>query len=303
MIFMISKLAIIIINYNLKNDTKECINSFLTAGADLSQIILVDNGSSDDSVQFLQYEFGPKLKIIEAGEVRGYAHGLNLGIRLAADCGFEWMLLMSNDTIVDKDFLVEFERAVTHYPDYLILGPMILYWSLPDQIWFLGNHLLKGTMIAVDPYRMKKGEEINRNLFEVDFLNGCSMLVHRSVFERIGSLNASYFMYSEEVDFLWKARKAGIRMAAVPTSRMWHKISATMASDKPGSRYLKIRNQIWIYRLYGSIWQAAFMFFYTFFRTLAIGLTDLIKGQFNLLAPLIRGFIHGWFGRIPEYSF
>ena len=97
---MIQNLAIIIINRDLKNDTADCVDSMLTAGADLKQIVVVDNGSKDGSIAFLSAKYGDNLNQIEAKENFGYPYGLNLGIKFFMDKGAKWFLLMNNDVIV-----------------------------------------------------------------------------------------------------------------------------------------------------------------------------------------------------------
>ncbi len=292
---------VVIVNYNLKEDTEQCIRSYLQAGAALSQIIVVDNGSSDDSALYLRSTFGDQLNIVRTEEVRGNAHGLNLGIRAAEMLHFDWVILMNNDTYVDPQYLIEMETAINKFPEFHIFGPMILYASQPEKIWFMGQHLIPGTLLTYDPYRMKTANDSFPDVMEMDFLNGCSLLVHRSVFEKIGLFDLSLFMYGEEVDFLLRSRGAGFRMAAVPKARMWHKVSATMNQDKPGTRFLRVRNQIWIYRHHGNQWQVFLMLFFTFFRIIFMSLRDILAGQVSLLKPTWNGFGEGWFRKIPSF--
>ncbi len=295
------KLIVVIVNYNLKEDTEQSIRSFLQAGAALPQIIVVDNGSSDNSASSLRSTFGDELNLIRTEEIRGNAHGLNLGIRAAETLNFDWVLLMNNDTYVDPQFLIEMETAINRFPEFDIFGPMILYASQPEKIWFMGQHLIPGTLLTYDPYRMKTANDSFPDVMEMDFLNGCSLLVHRCVFEKIGLFNSSLFMYGEEVDFLLRSRGAGFRMAAVPKARMWHKVSATMNQDKPGTRFLRVRNQIWIYRHNGNNWQILLMVFFTFFRIIFMSLRDILSGQLSLLKPSWKGFSDGWFRKIPSF--
>ena len=139
---MFSDLGIVIVNLDLKEITRACIHSLLISGADLRQIILVDNGSQDNSVEFLREQFGPDMSIVQVEKNLGYAHGLNLGIPMALQNGAKWLLLMNNDVEVAEDFFSELEKA-THSP-FAIISPLILYYDLPNQIWY-GGDLLKAT--------------------------------------------------------------------------------------------------------------------------------------------------------------
>jgi len=292
---------IIIVNFNLKVDTALCVESFLKSGASFNQIIVVDNGSSDDSVPFLRDRFGNELVILEVEGVYGYAHGLNLGSQLALSRGATWLLLMSNDTVVAPDFLHEFEEAAHQTSNVLMFSPLILYYDLPDTIWFLGNYLIAGTLITRDPFHNQKKLPAYPRSLPTDFINGCSMLIHKDVFERIGFFDSAFFMYFEEVDYCWRARKAGIKFNAAPRAQMWHKVSVTMNQDRPGTRFLRIRNQIWVYRRYSLIWQLPIMFLFSLLRGLGLGIQDIFQMQFSLISPLIRGFWEGWTHKLPSF--
>jgi GT2 family glycosyltransferase len=295
------ELAIIIVNFNLKIDTGSCIRSFLESGAVLDQILIMDNRSTDGSLEYLQAEFGPALNITVTQENRGYAYGLNEGIKwLSANRSqAEWYLLMNNDTLVDKAFLREFKKA-TEKTAFDLLGPLILYYDTPERIWYLGDRIVPGTLITTNPFRGKRGRDIQEVLsaevLPVDMLNGCSMLVNKKVFEKIGLFEEHNGMYAEEVDFVWRARLAKFQLAAVPAARMWHKISASAKKQKGQTRYQRIRNQIFFYRRYSRLFQLPLMFFFSLSRCIGIGISDCIKKQPDLIRPLIRGWVDGWFG-------
>jgi len=75
-----------------------------------------------------------------------------------------------------------------------------------------------------------------------------------------------------------------------------------MDQDKPGTRFLRIRNQIWIYRRFGKWWQIIFLFFFTIIRLLIMGIKDILSRQKNLVFPILRGFLEGWFQKIPSFT-
>ena len=290
------ELTIVIINHNLKNDTAECIDSFVGAGASLEQILLVDNASDDGSVKFLQEKFGQQLGIIACPENLGYAYGLNQGIKKGLERDAKWFLLMNNDTIVAPDFLTELRKATQVGTEYALFGPMIYYYSIPDRIWFLGDRLIPGTLISTRLYRGKEGIKDLPFLVPVDFTHGCGMLVKRDVFETVGLFDDWSIIYGEEVDFIWRARLANFRAAGVPSAKMWHKISAFMKGQPPNMRYLRIRNQIRFYRHYSRGLQIPIMFLFTSVKTVIMSTSDLLKWQTLLFKPTIKGWSDGWFG-------
>jgi len=293
---MNNRIAVIIVNLNLKDDTTECINSLLDAGSNIKDIFVIDNGSIDDSISYLRSRFGALLNIIEVGYNRGYAHGLNIGIKIALDQKYDWMLLLNNDTIVAKDFFINIDSAISIAPGFSLFGPMILYYDNPNIIWYLGERVIPGTLITRNHYR---GKSINQNwqpLIPVDFIHGAGMLVKKEVFINTGYLNDISLIYGEEIEFCWKAKLSGFKAAAIPNAKMWHKISRFMSCQKPKTRYLRIRNQIRFYRTYSHGIQRIIMFFFTLCRCIYFYFLDIYKGNFDLLFPTTKGWIDGWRG-------
>jgi GT2 family glycosyltransferase len=124
---MFTDLTIILVNWNLKDDTIECIESLLSAGATHSQIIVVDNGSTDDSIAALRNYFQKSIFIIETNRNLGYAAGVNVGIKYALSKNSKWLLLLNNDTIVAASFLNEMHKMIKNNQEYTILSPISFY--------------------------------------------------------------------------------------------------------------------------------------------------------------------------------
>jgi GT2 family glycosyltransferase len=288
------KITIIIINYNKVHDTIECVESLIKAGADLSQIIIVDNGSRDNSTKILRDKYGLSIHIICLKENKGYPSGLNQGIPAAIELGAEWLLLMNNDVIVDSNFLLELNKAIENQPDVKLIGPTILYYDHPSIIWYIGYRIIPGTMIGISSYRGKEYNDQIPKYIPIDVMHGCTMMVNRDVFQEIGLFDDTNLIYGDDADFSWRARKAGFRMIAATRAKMWHKISLTMGKDKPNTRYLRTRNTIAFYKKYSSGITKYIMFAFTFSQFIIRILKDIFKGHLNLITPSVKGFINGW---------
>ena len=285
---------VVIVNWNSKADTLECVQSLQSAGAALDQITVVDNGSSDDSITALQAEFGPELRQVEVGSNSGFAAGTNVGIRLALAENREWLLLINNDTIVHPDFLTQLAAVRDHGFD--VLAPLIYYYDRPDRIWYLADKARFAGLMTVNPFEGRTLAELDLPPapFPIEFVCGTAMLVRAQVFEKVGLFDESLFMYAEEVDFTLRARQAGYKFAAEPRAIMWHRVSASANRVKAQTRYLRIRNQIWIYRRHSQGLITWTLFVLTSARTLFIAIADLIDGRLNLIIPSGRGWLHGW---------
>jgi GT2 family glycosyltransferase len=291
---MLPSLYAIIVNWNLPDDTSACVESVLVSGVPAGQVIVVDNGSTDDSVQIIKTRFGSAVTLVASQTNLGFAGGNNIGIQRALAGGAAWVLLLNNDTVVDANSLVELERAADSDDRLGIVAPMILYYSDPERIWYLGDRLLPGLPLSVSIARGVRDRGQFPALLLMDFVSGCGMLVKREVFEKVGDLDTRFFMYGEDADFCWRTRSAGFRLACAPRARMWHKVSLSASRDKPTARYMRTRNQVRFYRMYSRAWQIPVVWAFTTLRMMQLVSSDVMHGDANLVRPLIRGWSDGW---------
>ena len=292
---MLDRLFCVVVNWNLREDTLECVRSVLAAGIAPERVVVVDNGSSDGSVAALHERFGPGLPVLEAGSNLGFAGGSNLGIRFALEQGARRVFLLNNDTIVAPHLFGELERADAS-GRFGIVAPLILDYYRPDRISYLGDRRLAATLITRSLARGQQAHLLRLPpLAEVDFVSGCAMLVRRAVLEQVGLLDTTFFMYGEDVDFCHRARAAGVRLAVATRARIWHKVSASSHGDTSGRRYLRVRNQIRFYRLSAEARQLPLLVAFTLARAMRLAAADLVHGQAKLLEPTARGWRDGWF--------
>ncbi len=292
---MFSDLVIVIVNWNLKQDTLDCIESLIKAGASIAQITVVDNGSTDGSISALRNLYNERINIIDAKVNLGYAAGANLGIKYGLDQGYRWILLLNNDTLVAANFMEAMESASLASGEFGIIGPMILYHNDPSIIWSLGDRFIGNSLLTIHYYKNRKLNPGLPKVIPVDVVNGCAMMINRSVFEKVGSLDASLFMYGEEVDFCWRARRAGFKFAVYPDAQVWHKISKSSIDNRFFPKYLSVRNQITLYRRYARAPQLSFLLIYSLLRQIGLAAAYLFSGQRGLIVPMARGWYEGWF--------
>jgi GT2 family glycosyltransferase len=293
----ISSVFAVVLNWNLAPDTAACIKSLEGAGLPLPQLILVDNGSTDDSLDELVRTFGGRIKYAPSAENLGFAGGTNIGIRYALQAGADWVLLINNDTFVSPTFLEELAAAVQARPDWRILSPMILYAGEPDVIWSLGDRRIGPTLLTYGFLRNRRAPNDLPAYLNADSVNACAMLVHRDVFARIGGFDETYFMYAEDADFCWRAQQAGFQMGAAARARMWHKVSRSTGIYHPQSRYWRVHNQIRFYQERGRGWQKWLLFGFTAARTLLMTTQDVGAGRFSLIRTTWRAWCDGWCGQ------
>lgn len=225
-------IIIVVLNWNNPADTIECLQSLSKLTYSNHKTILVDNGSTDDSVARIKEAY-PEMIIVENKENLGFSEGNNVGIRYALKAGAEYVLLLNNDTLVDPDLLNELLSAHQQFPKAGILGAKIYFADPPDLIWYAGAKWSCEEGVFRHLHIGEKDSDLpsNESTCPIDYACGCAMLIRREVFAKIGLLESKFFLYYEDSDFCYKARRAGFGVIYVPKAKVWHKISASTGGN------------------------------------------------------------------------
>ncbi len=240
-----SKVSIIILNWNGWRDTLECLQSVQQINYPNFRVLVVDNGSSDESVAQIRRAF-PDVDLLETGENLGYAGGNNAGIVHAMKEPIEFILLLNNDTIVDPEILTAFVSAASVNPAAGIFGAKSYYYSKPETIWALGG---KWDRSVTEIRFICKDEEDPAvsyvQPFEVDYVIGCALFCRVAMIQHIGMMEEAFFLNFEEMDWCYRARAAGYLSYSVPGAKMWHKVSVSFGgAESPLWKYFMTRNEL-----------------------------------------------------------
>lgn len=238
------RVSIVILNWNGKDDTVECLASIRQLDYPNYDVVVVDNGSSDDSVDVISRQY-PEATLLQTGANLGYAGGNNVGIRWALEHGAEGLLILNNDTIVSPDLVSAFVHARNSVPAGSVLGAKIYYYDRPDTIWFAGGRWNKeSNSIEHIGSGEKDGPDFDR-IIEIDYATGCALFADASVFEDVGLLNEDYFLTFEETDWCYRARAKGHKCIFIPEARLWHKVSSSFGGEEsPLVSYFIARNKL-----------------------------------------------------------
>lgn len=237
------KVFISIINFNSKDVTLECLRSIEKLdkhNIELS-VIVVDNASKDrfnTSIKFNNF----KLKIINSNNNLGFSGGQNLGIKYALENGADYLVVLNNDTILDRDLISSITDSFSE--NIAMVSPKIYFakgyefhgdrYSQDEKgkvIWYAGGQMDWNNLIAkhrgvdeVDVGQYEKGSE-------TDFATGCCMVVKADLFKKIGFFNEKYFLYYEDNDLSQRARLAGFDIYYQPKAVLWHKNAASVGGS------------------------------------------------------------------------
>jgi len=218
------KVCIVILNWNGRADTTECLESLQRTTYPEYKVIVVDNGSSGNDVNILREQFGSYIHIIENDKNYGFAEGNNIGIRYAVqNFSPDYLLLLNNDAVVNPDCVTELVQVAESDPKLGIAGPKIRFYDAPQRSEYAGGLIRwwSGAAVKMGFGQLDKGQFDQTK--EVDWVIGCALLIKRELIERIGLLYPVYFMNWEEVDWCARCKKEGYRVVYVPKAVLWHK--------------------------------------------------------------------------------
>ncbi len=229
------KLGILILNYNGLRWLPALLQSLKEEALPTQRIYVVDNASSDESLNYVAAEH-PDVRIIRHSENLGYAEAYNRAIPRAFGDGCEWVCLQNTDTIVQPHWLQPMTAAANDQSIGL-MGPVFTEWESGEP-----NYYMKGRCRNVIPYMMDPVYPPS----DRDWVEGSCLFVRKECFEQIGGLNTLYFMYWEEADLCRRARHKGWRVVIVPGSVCKHFSGGSATQTRPG--FLQLRNHF-IYQL------------------------------------------------------
>ncbi|MBX4205564.1 glycosyltransferase family 2 protein [Candidatus Microgenomates bacterium] len=256
------KVFVIIVNWNRVKDTLDCLISLdKITTKDLNiNLVVVDNGSTDNSVKQIKNYFSKsKLRgfTIEVGKNLGFAEGNNIGIEFALANGADYIMLLNNDTYVDKDLIINLVVTLEKDKAIGVVSPKIYFapgfefhkdrynkTDLGKVIWYAG-----GVVDWNNVYGLTYGvDEVDQGQFdkltETDFANGACLLIPRNVLEKTKGFDEKFFMYYEDTDLSQRIKKLGYKVVYDPSGIVWHKVSQSSGIGSNLNDYFISRNRM-----------------------------------------------------------
>lgn len=296
------KLAVVLVNYNGKQYNEACIESILSGEGSLSlKIFVVDNASSDDSVQLLRERYGgeDRVQITLLDDNYGFSYANNEGIDLAGQWGAEAVLLLNNDTEIEPDMLSELTQCARRHPG-CVIAPKIRYSDARERIWSAGGRfsriIKKAEHIGLDEADEGQYDEER----EISFATGCCLWLPMEVIREAGRLDDRFFLYYEDTEYSFRLHRHGIPIYYCPKAVLYHKVGAgSGGADSPLCAYYIARNWLLCNRLHLGMRYPLFLFYYVVNRTACCALW-LLSGRRELISATIKGvrdYVRGCFGR------
>ena len=224
---MTAHIKILILNWNGKHLLKPCLDSVTAIDYPNYSVMVIDNGSVDDSVKVVNENF-PNVDILELKNNYGFAGGYNRCFTRLKDEYSGFILLLNNDTVVDPDILNSFIQAKEKYGDNNIYGGKIFYHNNPEVIWYAGGNVnLKYLKISHRGIRQTDSAEYSRPM-QTDYITGCCLFTSMEIINQLNGFDELFNMYGEDVDLCLRAKAEGINCYYWPDAKLWHHVSASL---------------------------------------------------------------------------
>lgn len=220
---------IFVLNWNGKKIILDCLHSLDKVTYSNVNIVLIDNGSTDGSVNLIKKEF-PNIEIIQLKENLGYAGGNNYGFK-NVKIQSEYSIFINNDTLVSTNFINPLIEPLKNDTSIIQTAPKIFYADDPNLLWFAGGYinLFFGWIRHRGIRKIDKGQYNNSTL--IDYATGCCICMRTKDFKLFKMFDESFSMYGEDVDLSIRVRKAGGKIMYIPESNIWHKVSASIGGQ------------------------------------------------------------------------
>jgi GT2 family glycosyltransferase len=244
---MTPKVAVVVLNWNNAPDTLACLQSLSMLCYPDYTVLVVDNGSTDDSVAQICSRF-PEIEVLQTSTNLGYAEGNNVGIRYVLKQEPAYVCILNNDTILAPNCLQALVSEAESNPDIGMVGPKKYFFEPSDMVYAAGGLIdwRRGTVVHRGMWQRESevGPLYADGPTDVDFIDGCCVLVKRQLIERIGLLDPRYYLNFEDADWCVRARRAGYRARYTPDAVLWHKLSASLGMASPRKTYYMTRNAL-----------------------------------------------------------
>ncbi len=238
--------AIILLNWNGKSDTLQCLESLQAITYRSYEIIVADNGSSDGCLESIARNY-PHVTLIDNQKNLGFAEGNNRAITYALTKKFDSLFLLNNDTIVDPYILQALTTASTKNPDTIFGCRTYLYTQKTIFDHFGGVWNQQRAQFDLIGYRKHDEDFPLTQAIDLDYVCGCALFAPSAVFRKVGLFDPRFFLFWEESDFCFRAKKLGCKLMICQEAKLWHKVSASFTGGKPHTTYFWWRNRLlWI---------------------------------------------------------
>ncbi|MDF9828867.1 glycosyltransferase family 2 protein [Parabacteroides sp. PF5-6] len=241
------KVSIVILNWNGSELLRQFLPSVLAhSPADRAEVVVADNGSSDDSIAYLKSTF-PEVRLITLDRNYGFAEGYN---RALEEIDTEYTVLLNSDVVVTPNWLDAPLAVLANEPTVAAVQPKIRAERKRDHFEYAGAAggyldrygypFCRGRIL----HCVEKDEGQYDQTTDVLWASGACLFIRTAVYKEAGGLDATFFAHQEEIDLCWRLRCRGYRLVCTPQSLVYHVGGATLEMESPRKTFLNFRNNL-----------------------------------------------------------
>ncbi|MCL2290006.1 MAG: glycosyltransferase family 2 protein [Bacteroidetes bacterium] len=243
-----AKLAIVILNWNGQKFLAQFLPALIQYAPSYSEIIIADNASTDNSIEFLRTVF-PSIKIIQNKINGGFSKGYNDALQQVEA---EYYCLLNSDVEVTENWIEPIVVLLDNHPDIAIVQPKLLSFAHKNQfeyagacggfLDYLGYPFCRGRVFE---YLEEDSGQYN-NAIEVFWATGAALFVRSNIFHAVNGLDDDFFAHMEEIDFCWRVKSLGYKVMVEPKSVVYHVGGGTLPKNSARKTYLNFRNNMFL---------------------------------------------------------
>ncbi len=297
------RVGIVICNYNKADDVCHCIRSVLESVYTDYHIYVVDNASSDDSVERVRARYGDRVELLLNERNLGGSGGFNTGIRRAVNAGYEYVWCLDNDVLVDEQALGVLVEFLDTHADCGMAGSRVDHMEAPDYVQQYGITVDFDAFCVEAKYLNHPEDGTMPEVVYSDAVAACSVLVRSSLIREIGPMPEDNFLYWDDTEWGWRCNRAGYRVASCGRSIVLHRMGAKKESVNTFPTYYAWRNWIDFFmkytpadrleKMYASFLDALFDIQYE-------GLYNGVENRAKTVMAAFDDAIHGVRGKAGE---
>lgn len=244
------KIGIVICNFNKADKVLECIQCVLESKFQDFDIYVVDNASIDNSVKMINEKYGDKVNLIVNEENLGGSGGFNKGLRTAYDKGYEYLMCIDNDAMLDENAVGNLYYFLEEHEEVGMAGSKIYHLENPDYIQQFGQEIDFEYFCTVVPHLNMYEDGSMPDFLYVDSVAACSLMIRRSTIDKIGFMPEENFLYWDDTEWCYLCNKAGMKVASVGNSMALHAMGAKNEVVNTFPTYYAWRNWIRFFAKY-----------------------------------------------------
>jgi GT2 family glycosyltransferase len=226
---------VVLVTLNGWEDTRSCLHALQKQTYPRVQLHLVDNASTDGTVEKVRREF-PNVTVYPQQQNLGFAAGCNVALRVARQQG-GYALLLNNDTCFGPTLVECLVDHVRNAPDAGLLAPRINFAEPETMVWSTGYGQNRLTLEKQGGHDGQPEQSVPGSPIEREYLLGTALLISPDVLREVGLLDERFFFTYEDLDYSIRTRQAGFRLLCIPNAVVWHKVSGTAGQDSPLQNY------------------------------------------------------------------